>query len=419
METVFAKKFYHTLYFYVLIAIVAGVLTGYFFPSTGAKLKPLGDAFIKLIKMIVPGVIFTTVASGIASVKENKKIGRIGFNAFVYFEVMSTLALVIGLIVAKFLKPGKGMNVNPVTLDISGIEGYTESAKKFDTITFLLDIIPDSFFGAFAEGNILQVLFLGILSGFAISRMGTYRDPLVKGIDYLNHFFFRVVSIILKAAPVGAFGAMAFTIGKYGIESLLSLGELMASVYLTCLFFVFVILGIICWLSGFSIIRILKYIKEEIFLVLGTSSSEPALPGLMKKMEKAGCSQSITGLVIPAGYTFNLDGTSIYLTMATMFIAYATNTPISLWDEIALLGILMLTSKGAAAVTGGGFIVLAATLSSIDKLPVAGIALLLGVDRFMSEARAITNLIGNTVATLVIAKWEKEFKPGEFSENLK
>ncbi|MCR6639287.1 MAG: C4-dicarboxylate transporter DctA [Sporocytophaga sp.] len=419
METVSAKKFYHTLYFYVLIAIVAGVLTGYFFPSTGAKLKPLGDAFIKLIKMIVPGVIFTTVASGIASVKENKKIGRIGFKAFVYFEVMSTLALVIGLIVAKFLKPGKGMNVNPVSLDISGIESYTESAKKFDTTTFFLDIIPDSFFGAFAEGNILQVLFLGILSGFAISRMGTYRDPLVKGIDYLNHFFFRVVSIILKAAPVGAFGAMAFTIGKYGIESLLSLGELMASVYLTCLFFVFVILGIICWLSGFSIIRILKYIKEEIFLVLGTSSSEPALPGLMKKMEKAGCSQSITGLVIPAGYTFNLDGTSIYLTMATMFIAYATNTPISLWDEIALLGILMLTSKGAAAVTGGGFIVLAATLSSIDKLPVAGIALLLGVDRFMSEARAITNLIGNTVATLVIAKWEKEFKPGEFSENLK
>lgn len=419
MEIVSSKKFYQTLYFYVLIAIAAGIFTGYFFPSTGAQLKPLGDAFIKLIKMIVPGVIFTTVAAGIANVKENKSIGRIGLKSFIYFEIMSTLALVIGLVVAKILTPGKGMNVNPATLDISGIEGYTESAKKFDTISFFLDIIPDSFFGAFAEGKILQVLFLGILSGFAISRMGTYREPLVKGIDYFNSFFFRVVAIILKAAPIGAFGAMAFTIGKYGIESLISLGELMASVYLTCFFFIFIVLGIICWLTSFSIFKILRYIKEEIFLVLGTSSSEPALPGLMKKMEKAGCSQSITGLVIPAGYTFNLDGTSIYLTMATMFIAYATNTKISLWDEIALLGILMLTSKGAAAVTGGGFIVLAATLSSIDKLPVAGIALLLGVDRFMSEARAITNLIGNTVATLVIAKWEKEFKPNEYSENLK
>jgi aerobic C4-dicarboxylate transport protein len=419
MEIVSAKKFYHTLYFYVLIAIVAGIITGYFFPSTGAQLKPLGDAFIQLIKMIVPGVIFTTVASGIASVKENKKIGRIGFKAFVYFELMSTLALVIGLVVAKILQPGKGMNVNPATLDIAGIQNYTESAKQFDTITFFMDIIPGSFFGAFAEGKILQVLFLGILSGFAISRMGPYRDPLVKGIDYFNHFFFRVVSIILKAAPVGAFGAMAFTIGKYGIDSLLSLGELLASVYLTCLFFVFIILGALCWMSGFSIFRVLTYIKEEIFLVLGTSSSEPALPGLMKKMEKAGCSQSVTGLVVPAGYTFNLDGTSIYLTMATMFIAYATNTTISLWDELALLGILMLTSKGAAAVTGGGFIVLAATLASIDKLPVAGITLLLGVDRFMSEARAITNLIGNTVATLVIAKWEKEFTPDEHSESLR
>ncbi len=400
------KPFYTSLYFQVLVAIAVGVALGYFYPALGAKMKPFGDAFIKLIKMMIAPIIFTTVVVGIAKIGDMKKVGRVGLKAIVYFEVVSTMALVIGLIVVNLARPGAGVNADVNTLDAKAVASYTSGAKALSTEAFLLHIIPDSVVGAFVSGEILQVLLFSVLFGFALARFGEKGKRLVDLLDQFSHALFNVIGIIMKVAPIGAFGAMAFTIGQYGIGSLLSLGKLMACVYLTCLLFVFIVLGGIARAAGFSLWKFLRYIKEEILVVLGTSSSEAALPRMISKLENAGCARPVVGLVIPTGYSFNLDGTSIYLTMAAVFIAQATNTPLSLGQQLGILGVLLLTSKGAAAVTGGGFITLAATLSTIGTIPVAGLALLLGIDRFMSEARAITNLIGNGVATMVVAKWE-------------
>ncbi|HEX5083497.1 MAG TPA: dicarboxylate/amino acid:cation symporter [Blastocatellia bacterium] len=406
------KPFYTSLYFQVLIAIGVGVALGYFSPSTGAKMKPFGDGFIKLIKMMIAPIIFTTVVVGIAKIGDMKKVGRVGIKALIYFEAVSTLALAIGLVVVNLARPGAGVNADANTLDTKAVATYTSGAKSLSTEGFLLHIIPDSAVGAFAGGEILQVLLLSVLFGFALALMGEKGRRLVDLLDQLSHALFNVIGIIMRVAPIGAFGAMAFTIGQYGIGSLLSLGKLMACVYITCLLFVFIVLGTIARAAGFSLWKFLKYIREEILVVLGTSSSEAALPRMISKLENAGCARPVVGLVIPTGYSFNLDGTSIYLTMAAVFIAQATNTPLSLGQQLAILGVLLLTSKGAAAVTGGGFITLAATLSTIGTVPVAGLALLLGIDRFMSEARAITNLIGNGVATMVVAKWEGAMDEG-------
>ena len=400
------KPLYRHLYFQVLTAILLGVLLGHFYPNAAVTLKPLGDGFIKLIKMMIAPVIFATVVSGIAKVSDMKAVGRVGLKAFVYFEAVSTLALAIGLIVVNLVQPGAGINADPNTLDAQAVAAYTSSAKSLTATDFILHIIPDTVVGAFAGGEILQVLLFSVLFGVALARFGEKGRSIIKVIDQASHIFFDIIRIIMYLAPIGAFGAMAFTIGQYGIGSLLSLGKLMACVYLTSLLFVFLVLGTIARHSGFGIWRFLRYLKEEILIVLGTSSSEAALPRMIAKMENLGCSKSVVGLVIPTGYSFNLDGTSIYLTMAAVFVAQATNVPLSLGQQLGILGILLLTSKGAAGVTGSGFITLAATLSSVGTVPVAGLSLLLGIDRFMSEARAITNLIGNGVATMVVAKWE-------------
>jgi aerobic C4-dicarboxylate transport protein len=400
------RSFYAHLYFQVLLAILVGVLLGHFFPGLATKMKPLGDGFIKLIKMLIAPIIFATVVVGIAKVNDMKEVGRVGLKAIVYFELVSTLALAIGLVVVNLVKPGVGINADVNTLDANAVASYATSAKAFSAVEFFLHMIPDTVVGAFAGGEILQVLLFSVLFGLGLSRFGEQGKPLVKIIDQLSHALFNVIAIIMRVAPIGAFGAMAFTIGQYGIGSLFSLGKLMACVYLTCLLFIFIVLGTIARLTGFSLWRFLRYIKEEILIVLGTSSSEAALPLMITKMENVGCAKPVVGLVIPTGYSFNLDGTSIYLTMAAIFVAQATNTPLSFGQQLMILGVLLLTSKGAAAVTGGGFITLAATLSTTGKVPVAGLALLLGIDRFMSEARAITNLIGNGVATMVVAKWE-------------
>lgn len=401
-----AKPLYAHLYFQVLVAIAIGVALGYFFPAFGAGLKPLGDAFIRLIKMMIAPIIFTTVVVGIAKIGDMKEVGRVGLKALIYFEVVSTVALVIGLIVVNVVQPGAGVNADVSTLDTKAVDSYAASAKSFSAVELLLHMIPDSVVGAFASGEILQVLLFSVLFGLALARFGAKGRPLVDLLDQFSHALFNVIGLIMHFAPIGAFGAMAFTIGKYGIGSLLSLGKLMACVYVTCLLFVFVVLGGIARVAGFSLWQFLRYIKEELLIVLGTSSSEAALPRMIAKLENIGCAKPVVGLVIPTGYSFNLDGTSIYLTMAAVFIAQATNVPLSLKQQLTILAVLLLTSKGAAAVTGGGFITLAATLSTIGTVPVAGLALLLGVDRFMSEARAITNLIGNGVATMVVAKWE-------------
>jgi aerobic C4-dicarboxylate transport protein len=401
-----SRPFYSHLYFQVLIAISIGVVLGHFFPHLGTKMKPLGDGFIKLIKMMIAPIIFATVVVGIAKVGDLKAVGRVGLKALIYFELVSTLALAIGLIVVNLVRPGAGLNADASTLDANAVASYASSAKSLSTVDFFLHMIPDSVVGAFAGGEILQVLLFSVLFGLALTRFGETGKPLVELIDLLSHALFQVIAIIMRIAPIGAFGAMAFTIGQYGVSSLFSLGKLMACVYLTCLLFIFVVLGTIARLSGFSLWRFLRYIKDEILVVLGTSSSEAALPGLISKMENVGCSKPVVGLVVPTGYSFNLDGTSIYLTIAAIFVAQATNTPLSWGQQLTILGVLLLTSKGAAAVTGGGFITLAATLSTTGKIPLAGLALLLGIDRFMSEARAITNLIGNGVATIVVAKWE-------------
>jgi aerobic C4-dicarboxylate transport protein len=402
------QPIYKSLYAQVLTAIIIGVLLGYFYPELGVQMKPLGDGFIKLIKMLIAPIIFCTVVVGIAGMEDMKKVGKTGALALIYFEVVSTLALIVGLVLVNLLKPGGGMHIDPKSLDIKAIEAYTGPGKMQSTTEFLLNIIPNSVVDAFAKGDILQVLLFSVLFGFALHRFGGRGTLVFDLVEKLSHVLFGIVGIIMKLAPIGAFGAMAFTIGKYGVGSLLSLGKLMGTFYLTCLIFIFVVLGTIARLHGFSIWKFIKYIKEELFIVLGTSSSESVLPRMLAKMENLGVKKSVVGLVIPTGYSFNLDGTSIYLTMAAVFVAQATDTPMTLTQQLTLLAVLLLTSKGAAGVTGSGFIVLAATLSSISGLPVAGLTLILGIDRFMSEARALTNLIGNGVATLVVAKWTRE-----------
>ncbi len=401
------RRLYHSLYFQVICAITIGVLLGHFFPEVGAQMKPFGDAFIKLIKMIIAPVIFLTVVHGIASMKDMKKVGRVGLKALIYFEVTTTLALIVGLLVVNLWQPGAGMNVDPSSLDTKAISAYTAKASSQSTVDFLLHIIPATVVGAFAEGEILQVLLFSILFAFALHMLGERGEPVLKLIDDLSLIMFSIVGIIMRVAPIGAFGAMAFTIGKYGIGTLVSLGQLMAAFYTTCLIFIFVVLGTIARIAGFNILKFIRYIKEELLIVLGTSSSESVLPRMIAKMENLGVDKSVAGLVIPTGYSFNLDGTCIYLTMAAIFLAQATNTELTILQELGIIGILLLTSKGAAGVTGSGFIVLASTLAAVGHIPVASIALILGVDRFMSEARALTNLIGNGVATLVVARWER------------
>jgi aerobic C4-dicarboxylate transport protein len=413
------KPFYKILYVQVLFAIVVGILLGVFHPELGTKMKPLGDGFIKLIKMIIAPVIFCTVVAGIAGMQDMKKIGRVGGKALLYFEVVSTFALAIGLIVANVVRPGAGFNVDPATLDAEAIAQYTAKAETQTTTDFIMNIIPNTFFDAFAKGDILQVLLVAILFGFALSMLGERGRPVTKFIDEVSHVIFGMVGIVMKVAPIGAFGAMAFTIGKYGLASLLPLMKLMGSFYLTCALFVIVILGLIAKLTGFSIFRFIAYIKEELLIVLGTSSSESALPALMRKLEKLGCSKPVVGLVVPTGYSFNLDGTNIYMTMAALFVAQATNTDLTLGEQLTILGVAMLTSKGASGITGAGFITLAATLAVVPSIPVAGMALILGIDRFMSECRALTNFIGNGVATIVVSRWENELDRETLERELK
>lgn len=402
------KPLYQSLYVQVLCAIVLGVLLGHFYPEQGAAMKPFGDAFIKLIKMIIAPIIFCTVVLGIAGMEDMKKVGKTGGLALLYFEVVSTLALMLGIIIVNVVHPGAGMNIDPSTLDTKGIAAYTAPGKLETTTQFLLNIIPNSVVDAFAKGEILQVLLFSIMFGFALHRFGGRGTLVFDFIEKISHVLFSIVGFIMKVAPIGAFGAMAFTIGKYGIASLLPLAQLMGTFYATCLLFIFGVLGLIAKFHGFSIWKFVKYIKEELFIVLGTSSSESVLPRMMVKMENLGVRKSVVGLVIPTGYSFNLDGTAIYLTMAAIFIAQATNTPMTLTQQLTLLAVLLVTSKGAAGVTGSGFIVLAATLSAVGGVPVAGLALILGIDRFMSEARALTNLIGNGVATIVVGKWTND-----------
>jgi aerobic C4-dicarboxylate transport protein len=399
---------WRSLYVQVLIAIAVGVLLGYFEPAWGTAMKPFGDAFIALVKMIIGPVIFLTVVLGIAHMGDLKQVGRIGLKALVYFEVLTTIALAIGLVVANLLKPGAGMGIDPASLDASAVAEYQHKAEAGGGVVgFLQDVIPHSFVSAFTEGNLLQVLLVALLFGIALSRTGTVGRQVLAGLDHLGHVFFGIVHLIMRFAPIGAFGAMAFTVGKYGIGSLASLGWLLASVYLTCALFVLLVLGAVARLSGFSLWKFLRYIRAELLLVLGTSSSESALPRLIERLEELGCDRGVVGLVVPTGYSFNLDGTCIYLTMAAVFIAQALSVDLSLGDQLLLLGVLLLTSKGAAGVTGSGFITLAATLGALHgRVPVEGVALILGVDRFMSEARAITNIIGNGVATMFVARWE-------------
>lgn len=403
-----SEKIYQHLYFQVLVAITLGVLLGHYSPESGVAMKPLGDGFIKLVKMIIAPVIFCTVVTGIAGAQDMGKVSRVGVKTLVYFEVVSTLALVIGLLVVHIIEPGAGMNADVSTLDAKSLQAYTDTAKASHAADFLLNIIPSSVVDAFAKGDILQVLLFSLLFGFSLAAMKETGAEVVGFIAKLAQVLFGIVETIMKLAPVGAFGAMAFTVGKYGLASLAPLAKLMGSFYLTCLLFIFIVLGLIARFTGFSIVKFIVYIKEELLIVLGTSSSESVLPRIMVKLEKLGCSKSVVGLVIPTGYSFNLDGTSIYLAMAAIFVAQATNTPLTFIQELTLLGVLLLTSKGAAGVTGSGFITLAATLAAVPTIPVAGLALILGVDRFMSEARALTNLIGNGVATVVAARWENE-----------
>lgn len=398
---------FKSLYFQVLTAIAIGILLGHYYPELGAQMKPLGDAFVKLIKMVIAPVIFCTVVTGIAGMESMKAVGRTGAVALLYFEIVSTIALIIGLIIVNVVQPGAGMNVDPATLDAKAVAIYAEQAKD-RIVGFLMDIIPGSVIGAFASGNILQVLLFAVMFGFALHRLGSKGQMIFNVIESFSQVIFGIINMIMRLAPIGAFGAMAFTIGKYGVGTLVQLGQLIICFYITCILFVVVVLGSIARATGFSIFKFIRYIREELLIVLGTSSSESALPRMLDKMEKLGCRKSVVGLVIPTGYSFNLDGTSIYLTMAAVFIAQATNSHMDIFHQITLLVVLLLSSKGAAGVTGSGFIVLAATISAVGHLPVAGLALILGIDRFMSEARALTNLVGNGVATVVVAKWVKE-----------
>ena len=399
------RHFYQSLYLQVITAIVIGVLLGHFWPDTGTAMKPFGDAFIKLIKMVIAPIIFCTVVVGIAGMEDMKKVGKTGGFALLYFEVVSSIALIVGLTIVNVVQPGVGMNIDPASLDTKAVAAFTKPGQMQSTTEFLMNVIPGTVVDAFAKGEILQVLLFAVLFGFALHQFGGRGTLVFDMIEKTSHVFFVIVGYIMRVAPIGAFGAMAFTIGKYGVGSLLSLGKLMGTFYLTCLVFILVVLGLIARYHGFNILKFIRYIKEELLIVLGTSSSESVLPRMMAKMENLGVKKSTVGLVIPTGYSFNLDGTSIYLTMAAVFIAQATNTEMTLTQQITLLAVLLLTSKGAAGVTGSGFIVLAATLSAVGNVPVAGLALILGIDRFMSEARALTNLIGNGVATIVVGKW--------------
>lgn len=413
-----ARPWYRHLYVQVVIAILLGVIVGHFWPATGEALKPLGDGFIKLVKMIIAPVIFLTIVTGIAGMRDLARVGRVALKAFAYFLFFSTLALIIGLIVANVVRPGAGLNIDPATLDTAKIGEYAEKAHATTLTGFLMDVIPDTFLSALTAGNILQTLLASILFGIALALVG---DRGAKVLDLLNQVslvMFRLVAIIMAAAPIGAFGAMAFTIGKYGIASLTNLAELVLTFYATSLLFVLIVLGTVAKLAGFSIFRLIAYLKTELLLVLGTSSSESALPSLIEKLERAGCPKSIVGLVVPTGYSFNLDGTNIYMTLAALFIAQATGIELSLGEQLLLLGVAMLSSKGAAGVTGAGFITLAATLSIVPSVPVAGMALILGIDRFMSECRSLTNFIGNAVATVVVSLWEGALDREQFDAAL-
>ncbi|MCC7490231.1 MAG: dicarboxylate/amino acid:cation symporter [Gammaproteobacteria bacterium] len=405
MEASARRPLYTSLYFQVIVGVALGVLLGVLAPASAVAMKPLGDAFIKLIKMIIAPVIFCTVVTGIAGMEDMKKLGRTGLYALLYFEVMSTVALLVGLLVVNLVKPGAGLHIDPATLDPSAIAAYASPERMSGPVDFLLDIIPATLLGAFTSGNILQVLLVSLLFGFALHRVGGRESAVFRFVERLSGILFAIVGLIMRLAPLGAFGAMAFTIGRYGAASLWSLAHLMGAFYLTCLVFVFGVLGLVARSSGFRIWRFVRAIREELLVVLGTSSSEAVLPQMMQRLESLGAGKSVVGLVIPTGYSFNLDGTAIYLTMAAVFIAQATDTPLGIGQQLTLLAVLLVTSKGAAGVTGSGFIVLAATLSAVGGLPVTGVALILGIDRFMSEARALTNLVGNGVATLVVARW--------------
>ena len=402
------KPIYKVLYAQVLFAIACGVLLGYFEPKLGVDLKPLGDGFIKLVKMIIAPVIFCTVVHGIAGMQDMKKVGRVGGKALLYFEIVSTFALMIGLVVANVAKPGAGFNADLSTLDIKAVESFAAKAHAQSTVEFILNIIPNTFIDAFAKGDILQVLLIAILFGFSLAAAGDKGKPVFDFVEQVSHVLFGIVNTVMKLAPLGAFGAMAFTIGKYGVGALLPMAKLMGSFYLTCGLFIAIVLGSIARYTGFNIFKFINYIRDELLIVLGTSSSESALPKLMLKLEKMGCARSVVGLVVPTGYSFNLDGTNIYMTMAALFIAQATNTELTLTQELTIVGVAMLTSKGASGITGAGFITLASTLAVVPSIPIAGMALILGIDRFMSEARALTNIIGNAVATVVVSRSENE-----------
>jgi aerobic C4-dicarboxylate transport protein len=399
------RKLLGMLYVQVLLAVVAGILVGHYYPTTGTDLKPLGDGFVKLIKMVFAPVIFATIVVGIAKLENMKDLGRVGLRSVIYFEVLSTFALAIGLLVVNVINPGVGMNVDPHALDTKSIANYTSAVKPQTLSGFFLQMIPNSIFEALSKNDILQILVFAVMLGVALAKMGKPAEPVIKVLDSFSNAMFNVVRMIMRVAPLAAFGAMAFTVGKYGFGSIISLAKLMSTMYITCFLFVFIVLGAISRICGFSLWKFLKYIRDEIFTVLGTASSESVIPQVMGKMERVGVSKSVVGLVVPSGLTFNPDGQCIYYTMAAIFVAQATNTPLTLWDQVVVLGVLMLTSKGSAGVSGSGFITLAATLASIGKIPVEGMVLLLGVDRFMSEARAITNTIGNAVGTMAIARW--------------
>jgi aerobic C4-dicarboxylate transport protein len=412
------RPWYRHLYVQVLVAVALGILIGWKFPDTGRQLQPLGDAFIKLVKMMIAPLIFCTVVHAIASMRDLRQLGRVGFKTLLYFEVVSTLALVIGLVVGNLLQPGAGMNVDVATLDTAVGERYGKQAQSLGFVAFLLNIIPTTLFSAFVTGDLLQILLVSALTAFAISGLGAHREPVLQVIERGAELFFGIMGLVVKFAPLGALGAMAYTVGAHGLKSLGNLAKLMGGFYATSALFVFVVLGLIAAASGFSLVRFLVHIRDELLLVLGTSSTETALPGLMQKLRQLGCGSSTVGLVVPTGYSFNLDGTNIYMAMAAVFLAQATNTPLSVPDQLALLAVAMVSSKGASGVTGAGFVTLAATLVVVPKIPLASLALLVGIDRFMSECRAITNLIGNGVAGVVISRWEGEVAAAALQERL-
>jgi aerobic C4-dicarboxylate transport protein len=397
------------LYFQVLLGTLLGIAVGYFNPGLGESLKPLGDGFIKLIKMLLAPIIFGTVVTGIAKMGNLKEVGRVGLKALVYFEIVSTMALAIGLVVVNVLQPGVGMNIDASTLDTKSLATYTTAAKSQDAVSFFMNIIPASFADAFVQGNMLQIILISVLFGLALAQLPDRGKVIVDVFDSILHGFFGIVRMVMRLAPLAAFGAMAFTVGKYGLGTLSSFGKLIGCVYLTSLVFVFVILGVIARMNRISLWKFLKFIKDEILIVFATASSEAVLPRMMVKLEQLGCAKPVVGMVLPAGYTFNADGSSIYLTMGAIFVAQATNTPLTLRDQLIVLAVCLFTSKGSAGVAGAGFVALAATLASMDKIPVAGLVLLVGIDRFVNEARAVTNLIGNGIATIVVARWEKAF----------